>query len=880
VLIAGEPGIGKTRLMAEAAAAFHDEGAAVLYGRCEEELGVPYQPFAEALRRYVELGPQPVLAAHVERRGGELIRLVPELAGRVAVPAPPDTNPEAEQYLLFGAMVDLLERAAADAPVVLVLDDLHWADKPSLVFLRHLLASLDTTRLLVLGAYREGDLGRDHPLVDVLAALRREPGVDRVALDGLDDEDLVELLEVSGGRALDEDGVALAHTLRRETKGNPFFVAEVLRHLADTGTIAQQADGTWAGAQDLADVGLPQSIREVVGRRVARLGDAAQRVLSVAAVIGRDFDLELLCRVSDRSEDELLDVLDEARGAALIEDVAERSDRFAFAHGLIAQSLAEDLSAARRQRLHRRVAEALEELTAGNPGARVGELAEHWAKATVPADTAKAISYARQAGDYALEQLAPDDAVGWYAQALGIMDRRHADDGARCDVLIQLANAQRWAGDPKHEETVAAAADLARQLGSADRFVSAVLAGERTVGMANRWRPGLGGLIEEALDQLGPADSAARSRLLAYLITTVDEYERRTELAEESIAVARRVGDPWVLCHALLRAGEALQVPTTLDSRLAWSDEAVDLALASGDPLTQIGAYEIRLWASADRGDVATYDDTLAAYAAVSERFSMPETELDLASQQTWRALAAGRLEEAERAIERMRTRGERIGYPASAVQAGATELALRRYQGRLLEVVDFLNQLADDTRDVRYAPSLAFARAFMYAELDDLESAATLFDEIWAGGGIALIPYDQSWLSTLNMLATLAAALERRDAAEALYRTLAPWPDRVVLIGNGAGSVSHTLGLLAMTLGRFDAAAAHLAEARRTHERIDAPYWAAQTRLAEAQLLATRPEPDTATARAIAQEVLDAARARGFGTLERRAAALIGAYR
>ena len=345
VLIAGEAGIGKTRLMAEAARSAHDAGATVLYGRCDEDLGAPYQPFAEALGEYVEHGPAAVVDAHVERRGGVLARLVPELARRSALPPVESVNPDSERYLLFAAVVDLLERAAADAPAVLVLDDLHWADTPSLRLLRHLLASSDEARLLVLAAYREGDLGRDHPLVDLLAALHRERGVERVVLGGLDDVDLMALLETRSGRALDDQGIELAHALRRETSGNPFFVDEVLRHLAETGSITRQADGTWVGGRELPDVGLPRSVREVVGRRVARLGETPLRVLSLAAVIGRQFDVELLRRVAELDEDELLDVLDAARAVALVEDIPDAPDQLAFAHGLIEHTLYEDLSA-------------------------------------------------------------------------------------------------------------------------------------------------------------------------------------------------------------------------------------------------------------------------------------------------------------------------------------------------------------------------------------------------------------------------------------------------------------------------------------------------------------------------------------------------------
>jgi len=310
--------------------------------------------------------------------------------------------------LAFGAVVSALGAAANDAPVVLVLDDLHAADKGTLLLLRHVVDAADPGRVLILATYRHSDLAADHPLADTLAALRRDPGVERVALDGLGDLDLVAMLEATAGYELDQRAVELAHAVRRETAGNPFFVGEILRHLVETGEVFVK-EGRWEARADLTEIGLPDSIREVVGRRIARLGADVEQTLAIAAVVGRDFDLGLLAAALERSEDDVLEVLERAENAALV--CSLRPGSFSFAHALIAHTLESGLTATRRARGDGRVAEAIEALE--DAGARTVELARHWAAATAPANVAKAIEYAREAGRQALRALAPDEAVRW-----------------------------------------------------------------------------------------------------------------------------------------------------------------------------------------------------------------------------------------------------------------------------------------------------------------------------------------------------------------------------------------------------------------------------------------------------------------------------------
>ena len=286
VLIAGEPGIGKTRLVKEVCRFAHDHGGLVLWGGCEEDLGIPYQPFAEALRWYATAGPIDDLRELLGPLGGELTRLVPDLDRLVpGLAEPVSADPETERYRLFESVVELLGSLSARTPMLLVLDDVHWAAKPTLLMLRHVLRASNTLRILIVATYRDTDLDRTHPLAEMLADLRREPTVERLALAGLDEQGVTEFLERTAGHGLDDPGVALAHAVHAETEGNPFFIGEVLRHLLESGAIVFR-DGRYSVDRTLDAVGIPEGVREVIGRRLSTLDPATNEVLSAASVVG------------------------------------------------------------------------------------------------------------------------------------------------------------------------------------------------------------------------------------------------------------------------------------------------------------------------------------------------------------------------------------------------------------------------------------------------------------------------------------------------------------------------------------------------------------------------------------------------------------------
>ena len=370
--------------------------------------------------------------------------------------------------MLFAAVVSLFTALGERQPVILVLDDLQWADKGSLQLLRHIAMSEHASRLLVVGTYRNTELPSSNALVELLGALRRlNIETTRIELSGLDDAGVALLMEGFAGHALDPAALRLASAVSRETDGNPFFVVEVLRHLAENGAIYQDTIGKWSARPDLDFTSLPDSVRDVVRARVVRLGEGSQRILSLASVIGLEFDLDLLSEASEIPEDALLDLLDAARAVALIREHPDGGGSTPSRHPLIQHLVYEELGSARQARYHRVIGEALETLGGERPGFRVSELARHWVNATKMVDLLKAIDYSKQAADAALAGLAPDDAVGYYTQALDLYERLDdTDQTLQIDLTIGLGTAQRQSGDVQFRQTLVGQREWRRPSGT------------------------------------------------------------------------------------------------------------------------------------------------------------------------------------------------------------------------------------------------------------------------------------------------------------------------------------------------------------------------------------------------------------------------------
>jgi hypothetical protein len=872
-LVGGEAGIGKTALVGHLAAQSHDEGALIIYGRCDEDLGVPYQPWIEALSSLVGHLPDRVVEAHVAARGGRLARLVPELAARSGAPVPEASDAEAERYALFGAVTDLLMRVASVQPTVVVLDDLHWADKATVQLFRHVLGVADPVRWLLVGTYRPGDLGAGHVLTEAFAPLRRERGVEFVDVRGLDDLELLELMTAVAGPKLGEDAVALRNAIASETDGNPFFTIEILRHLDETRALA--GDGVVHGATaDAIAHGLPVSVRQVVGERVARLGQETQRLLRTAAVIGRDFEIDLLAAVVDVEVDVVLDQLECAETAALVHSVG--ADEYSFAHALVEHTLYQDLSPTRRARIHRRVAEEIEARHRPDRDERVSELAYHWSAALVPDDAAKAIDYAQRAGDRALEQLAPDEALSWYEKALQLHATHGGGDRVRATLLVRLGEAQRQAGDPAHRDTLLSAAAEAERLGHSELFVAAALANSRgwasVPGVVDQERIAV---IERALEAVGTGDTRSRTQLLATLVAELtfdtDAVRRRT-FADEAVGIARRLDDEPAMVAALIGL---LSLPDRPDSEhLAWADEVIEIATRLDDPVSLAIAAGSAITSAASFADRARFERYLSVCSAAAGRVGLPEL--------TWRAMGAraleaivnGNLERAEAIANEILPIAVDMGY--ALIWYGSIIITVRAHQGRGAETRDMLAGIVASADGSTAAELARVGLVLAAVQGGDHEMARAGFRQEAQAGFPAVD--DQIWLTKTCINGYICARLGEREHARDLLAALEP---------NGAllpaspsillFSASECAGMLAALLGDDDLADRYFSRAVALTAGFRAPYLLASAQLEWGRALLQRSDPQTEQARALLAAALATARSHGYAEIERDALDLRG---
>ena len=666
--------------------------------------------------------------------------------------------------------------------------------------------------------------------------------------------------------------LSLHGALHRETDGNPFFVSEVLAHLTETGAIYQNTSGQWVAESSLGETALPDSVREVIGARVGRLGPVAERVLSVAAVIGRDFDVDALAEATDTSEDDLLDVLDAAASVALVRELAGASGRYSFAHALIQRTLYDDLGPTRRARAHRRVAEALEELYGDRPGARVGELARHWRNASQPIDLARAIGYSRQAGDAALAALAPDDALQHYAQALDLyLQTSEPDPILALDLAIGLGTAQRQTGDACFRQTLLDAARRAAELGDTDRLVAASLAGDRgfasNIGTIDADKVEI---LEMALVRLA-ADHPDRALVLAILcaeLTYGSTVERRQALADEALAIAKSYGDDAVIARVINLVFLPLFIPPLLEQSLVWTADALLRAERVGDPVLLLWAASGRALAVARAGDIDEMDRCFEMGGSLADQLDQPSLNWWHSYARGMRAQLAGDIEQAEQLAMDALQLGTDGGQPDVALFFAAQIGVVNLQRGTMADLIPLIE--AADAPEV--AGVIAASLALAHAEADRTDDARSLLDAFAAVG--FELPLDPVWLSGMLSYAEAARVCRDPKYAGPLFAMLAPWADQFATAGITAdGLVSHALGGLATVLGRYDEADAYFTQAAAFSERFGAKFFAASTDLAWGTMLAERGAPgDTEKARDLLTKAQSTAAAHGYANVERRA--------
>ena len=864
VLLSGEPGIGKTRVADELATYASLRGAQVLWGRCYESEGAPvYWPWVQVIRSYVHERDTATLRSEMGTGAADIAHVVSNIHDRLpGLPAPPALEPEQARFRLFDSVATFLKNAARNQPLVLVLDDLHSADEPSLRLLQFIARELQGAPVLVVATYRDMQLGRHHPLSDVLSSLAGEHLSRRVVLRGLSLEDVARYIEMTARMSPPPALVAAVH---RETEGNPFFVSEVVRLLAADGRLDDpDPAATWS-------VGIPEGVREVVGRRLEHLTDACNDVLTLASILGREFDLDTLEIVSEHKGNRLLDLIDEAIAARLVTEQPETPGHYRFSHAIVRETLYGDITASRRMRLHLQVGEAIERQPE-QVERRLAELALHFAQGAGAGSSEKAMSYARLAGDRAMDVLAYEEGARLYEMALHAIELRNPTDAARIEVLIALGDAQIKSAQPEAgRKSLWLAADLAKALGRGDQVALAALAVGGSGPLPGVVDQEQVSRLEDALVLLGDEDSALKARVMGRLtigLYFAPDSERRTRLSLESVEMAKRVGDPHTLASTLNARRWAVSQPERIVERVEVTKELIRAAEAAGEKDLEIQGH---LWALMDQlelGNLAEVDTAIAAYGRLAAELRQPIYRWGSVIVRVTRAALAGRMAEALQLAEQAREEGQRGVAENAEIFHGSQLYCLARDTGGLEEAAQRIERLNEKYPG---APLWRCELVSAHALLGK-EGVAREEFEVLALDDFEAITSDYLWLPCTAMLAEVCDFLGDANRAKPLYELLLPYADRGIVVGRGGywlGSVARYVAILAALMGRYEEAEDHFEKALEMHRRMQAPPWIAHTRFDLARMLLRRGFlGDVERAEGLLADALDIARDTGMTTL------------
>ena len=837
-LVAGEAGSGKSRLVRELAGEGFAAGAAVLYGSCDMALGSPYQPFVEALSHLVREAEPAWLRAALGSSGRELVRLLPELGERVGgLPPPLPADPDTERYRLHVAVTNLLDSVGRVAPLLLVVEDLHWADPSTLHLLRHLVRAGGVARLLLVVTFREDGQDASREFGETLADLARADGVVRLRLGGLSGEEVVEFIRAAAeGDAEQAEAVAL--WISGLTGGNPFLVGELWRALVETGTIALESDGLRLVCP-LDQLATPETVREVAGQRLARLEPATRMLLELAAVVGPEFELRLLARAAAFEEAQLRAALEQAVRIGMIQEIPPFARAYRFTHELVRRALVDACTALHRAELHQEAGRALAELHPEPPAGVLAELAHHFAAAASLGDVEGAVEYNLRAGRAATASLAYEEAAERFrtALALGLDDPRQ-----RASVELECGTVLNWAGRTAEAiDCFKAASEIARKTADPELLARAAIGLEETC-----WRPGIidqgtDELLREALAALPDEQPELQVRLLGGLARALRLLGRHSEagtIRTEALELARRTSDPRAVANVLIQgyfapgAASGIEVLEMLAEAKRIGKELDDIAI-------QAEAMAWRVVTLVSLGDLASARKELDVLRSAAERTRQPFLHHTAETFGSALALCDGRLADAEAMAQRGLEWGRLMRGPDPSGAYGLQLFNVRREQGRLAELAPTIRLLTESRGNVSaWRPGLIA----LLAELgmtDEAHAELRSFCE----RGLSEIAGDALGVAALAYLADTSAALGDAETAGLLYPELAPLAGRPLLVGHLVacfGASDRLLAKLAATFGDRMLAQRHFEAALDLEQRMGAPLWLAHTRYEYARMLRT----------------------------------------
>jgi tetratricopeptide (TPR) repeat protein len=872
-MLAGEPGIGKTHLAAELAARAQARGAVALWGSCWEGGGAPaYWPWTQALRNLVRDRDPDLLRDELGDGGPYVAEIVGRLRDRLPdLPEPPpEADPERWRFRLFDAMTQFIVRATESDPIVLVLDDLHWADHSTLLALEFVARAATDARLLVIGTYRDVEVRRNEEVAMRLGGVVRDDR--RLPLAGLDADDLAGLVEA---RTSVRPSPELLEKLLHLTEGNPFFATEVARLLEAEGLLDSPP------SESSTSLPLPDGVRDAIRRRLEPLSEDAVDALRVASVIGRQFRLPTLAIATGRPQEELMATIDSAAELGVVAGMAEQPGRYSFSHALVRETLFDALSPSRRISLHGQVGEALERVYGGHADKHLSELAFHFLEAAPAGDIDRAVDYATRAGNQAMDVHAYSLAADLYRRAIVALDLGGPEDALRAPLLQSLGEALLRAGDEvEARATFEQAAESARRLGDHPRFARVALACAPW-GLSNGTVDGpLVALLEEAIGYLntpghaGDAEavgllSQCKSQLAVALYWS-DTAPRRRELTSEALELARSL--------PALGAGPELAEPTlvfVLDKKLlgTWTPRSAIEDVALSDELVEradsVGWVEIemqhRLWRMnmmLERDDFVGFDQETARIGRMATDLRQPRAQIYVPLLNGIRAILEGRFGDAERLAGECAQLAIHARDTSAPNLVAAQYFAMRWAQGRLGELELGVREVANT---VPAQPAWRAALSFLLCEIGRTAEAHGEVDRL-APDDFAALPRDLLFIVGLALLCETVSFLGDEARARVLHRLLEPYAERnaVSPLAACVGPVSRFLGLAAATYGDWDEATRRFDQAQLFAERLNARPLLAHLRLDEARVLAATDPPANpgrlarlvAEGRAIAQEL------------------------
>lgn len=834
VMLAGEPGIGKTTIARELSEWAERHGTPAVWGvGLGGEAAPAYWHWVQVVQALARRREAQELFSAIGSAAGWLRMIVPDLD--LPLPSVEPTDAVDGRFRVYDALARLLDSAATRSGLLVVLDDLHVADEASLLALSFIARSIVDKRILIVGTHRDVELERSATLARSLDELIQPSH--EIALRGLSTGDVLHMIEIRSDRRPSDALVARIHDV---TAGNPLFVSELLRLLQAEGRLDDP--GTASAAMPL-----PARVRDAIAGRLALLSADGREVLGVASVIGTRFRATTLSAAASVPGVKLLELLDQAVRLRLVRPLSDPPDGYAFAHGLIQATLYDALPAGQRLTLHQTVAQALERSHDVAAGEGLAEVAHHYLQAATANDPERAVAYARRAGDMAIEKYAYDQAVGLYTRALAFC----APGGTeRVGLLQDLGEAQMRAGD-----TEGARATLLRAADAARAHDDAVALGRAAL-ECGIWGLTLGvdeqliSLAQEAVARLERSDEwgllARVKGFLAAALYWTDQVERRERLAAEALALARsehaRMGDSdsahtlaYVIGRCLLARWDAESAHRDLE----LSGELLELSTALRHGELELLARNWRITVLLELGRFAAIDEEVARVEQMANELRQPRAMIFLPLHHAMQAAIAGRFDEAEALNARSAEIGQRVRGSVGELAGSAQLIYVRLQQGRLPELEVTLRAMA------AAHPEMVALRSALAILLVQDGRRAEARDEIerLTARGLAGFARDCTQLVTLALVGEVAAELGDRLRARTVYEWLEPYSGRW-LVSPGACAVwpvDRSLGRLATVAGWPEKAVEHTALAREQSERVGAVPCVALTALDEARTLQTR---------------------------------------